>query len=67
MNIQAAVLSKVLNWGLPLLWAWIAASLEAYLRQRKIDLEALGSVGPLKEARTGHEIDLASDSALDHW
>lgn len=67
MNFLAALGSKILEWFITKVWSWISDAVSKILRRKKIDEESADSVKPLKEAKTGAEIDKAADSALDRW
>lgn len=55
----------VLNFLLGKLAEWAAAYFQRLKRHKEIDREAEKSTQPLKEAKSGAEIDKATDSALD--
>lgn len=67
MKFLVAVVTGVLQWALEKLWAFVSAAVTRYQRLKKIDDEAQASVQPLKDGKTGAEIDQASDSALNRW
>lgn len=43
---------------------WLSKVVHSWLQDRKTESEAKESVQPLKNAKTGEEIDKATDSAL---
>lgn len=67
MDLIAAVFAKIGEWLLSKLSAFVAAAIQTAIRRKKIDDASGDSVQPLKDAKTGDEIDKASDSALDNW
>lgn len=67
MAFLAAVFSSISQWFLTNVWNAIKDAAKKFLRRRQIDSESAVTVKPLKEAKTGAEIDAATDSALDRW
>lgn len=67
MSFLAAVGTKILEWILAKVWALVEAAVRLYLKNKKIDEESRESVEPLEKAKTGDEIDKASDPALGGW
>lgn len=64
MNFLAAVCTKIIESLGRKIWAVVSAAVFVYMRRKKIDEESKESVDPLKKAKTGEEIDKASDDAL---
>lgn len=67
MNFLATLGAKIVEFLLTKVWAWVSDVVSKIMRRKKIDEESADSVKPLKEAKTGAEIDKAADSALDRW
>lgn len=67
MNFLAAVVAQLAQWLLTKLFDLGKAFVDKMLRRKKIEDQANDSVEPLKEAKTGAEVDKATDSALDHF
>ena len=67
MNFLAAVATKLGQWLISWVAGLVAAAVARYLRRKQIDEESQNSTDPLKKAKTGDEIDKATDSALDRF
>jgi hypothetical protein len=67
VNFLAAVATKLGQWLISWVAGLVAAAVARYLRRKQIDEESQNSTDPLKKAKTGDEIDKATDSALDRF
>lgn len=65
MQFLAALLAQLLERILSMIGSAAIAAWKRVARRKEIAKQADESVQPLREAKTGEEIDRASDSALD--
>lgn len=67
MSFLALVASHVVVTLLGAISGWFLKVLHSWLGDDKIKKQEQDSVQPLKDAKTGAEIDKATDSSLDHF
>lgn len=67
MKFLVAVAAQVLQWLLEKLGSYLNAVFKRLKKEKEIEEEAKASVEDLKKAKTGEEVDKATDTALDKF